>query len=90
MEDYERALAATKAKEAELLHATEASRLQALEVEGQALVDSTYVTSLEEEQQWMMAQSQDEIMAKARERLHKGEADKVKEYEDKIKKLGRH
>lgn len=40
------------------------------------------MTSLEEERQRMMAPTQDEIRAEARERLHQGEVDKVKELEE--------
>lgn len=65
------------------------SRVQARETADKVLIASTCLISLEKELQKMMAPSQDAIRAKGKEHLHQGKADKVKELEGQIKKLGR-
>lgn len=82
-------LADVKARKAELLKVTEASRVQASEAEDQTMMTSTFVMFLEEERSMMIVPSPDELRAKTRERLYKAKAGKVKKLEDEIKKLGR-
>lgn len=96
MKDAEHALDVTqhalvdaKAREAELLKATEASRVQAGEAEDRAMIASACMMSLEEERLRTIALSPDELRDEAREHLHHAKVDKVNELQDQIKKLGR-
>lgn len=88
VEEAERTLAAMKAGETKLLQVVKASREEMHAAEDQASIASACVSSLEDEWQRKMVLSEEEIRAEARERLHQDKADRVKELEEHIKKLG--
>lgn len=88
VEKIERALVAAKAREDELSHAVDASRAKVSVAEDQASITSACMLSLEEEHEKKVVPIEEEIRAEAQACSHQDKAGKVKEFEDRIKKLG--
>lgn len=66
----------------------EASIVQAIEAEDQAMMASTCMMFLEEEHPKMIVQSPGMLRVEARECLYQAKANKMKDLEDQIKKPG--
>lgn len=89
IKETERALAILKAKKTELTPGVEASREEMHVAEDRASIATVCALSLEVKEERKAASSEEDRRVEAQERLHKDQADRVRELEDQIKRLAR-